>query len=164
MIPTINKPTRVTRKTATEIDDILTNQCINVTFKKAVFKIDISNHFPVCIAIFSTEKLVENKHTFVYKEVITNEVIECFNDALYETAWFEIKTCDNPSECYKLFLNFFLLFTKKIFPRKKTKLEVKDNQSPWITSAIKKSSKLKQRLYDKFLKTWSQKSKLEYES
>ena len=121
MIPTINKPTRVTRKTATEIDDILTNQYINVTFKKAVFKIDISNHFPVCIAIFSTEKLVENKHTSVYKEVITNEVIECFNDALYETAWFEIKTCDNPSECYKLFLNFFFTIYEKNFSKKEDK-------------------------------------------
>ena len=66
MIPTINKPTRVTRKMATAIGyNILTNQYINVNFKTAIFKTDISDYFPVCIIISSTEKLVENKHTYV---------------------------------------------------------------------------------------------------
>ena len=32
---------------------------------KRLFKIDISDHFPVCIIIASTEKIVENKHTYV---------------------------------------------------------------------------------------------------
>ena len=34
---------------------------------------------------------------------------------------------------------------------------VKDLQSPWLPSGIKKSSKRKQRLYEKFLKTRNQK-------
>ena len=41
MIQTINKPTRVTRKMATAINHILTNQFINVNFKTATFKTDI---------------------------------------------------------------------------------------------------------------------------
>ena len=45
MIQTINKLTRLTRKTATAIDYILTNQFINVAFKTAIFKTDISDHF-----------------------------------------------------------------------------------------------------------------------
>ena len=40
MIPIINKPARVTRKTATAIDHILTNQFININFKTAIFKTD----------------------------------------------------------------------------------------------------------------------------
>ena len=85
MIPTINNPTRVTRKTATAIDHIITNYFINVNFKIAIFKIDITDHFPVCIIISSTEKLVENKHTYVYKRVIMDVATECFNQALYES-------------------------------------------------------------------------------
>ena len=164
MIPTINKPKRVTRKTATAIDHILTNQFINVDFKTAIFKTDISDHFPVCIIISSTEKLVENKHTYVYKRVITDETTERFNQTLYETDWVEIETCDNPSECYKLFLQKFLTIYENFFPRKKIKLKLKDIQSPCIASGIKKSSKRKQRLYDKILKTRNQKSELEYKN
>ena len=83
MIPTINKPTRVTRKKATAIDHILTNQLINVNSKTAIFKTDISDHFPVSIIISSTDKLVWNKHTHVYKRVITYDTTECFKQALY---------------------------------------------------------------------------------
>ena len=38
MIPTLNKPTRVTSKTATTIDHILTNVFLNRTFKSGIFK------------------------------------------------------------------------------------------------------------------------------
>ena len=73
MIPTINKPTRVTKKMAAAIDHILTNQFINVNFKTTIFKTDISHHFSVCIIISSTETPVQNKHTYVYKRVITDD-------------------------------------------------------------------------------------------
>ena len=47
MIPTINKPTRVTKYTATAIDNIITNCIINSDFKSAIVKTDLSNHFSV---------------------------------------------------------------------------------------------------------------------
>ena len=45
VIPTINKPTRVTRKTATAIDHILTNSFVDRVFKTVIFKSNISDHF-----------------------------------------------------------------------------------------------------------------------
>ena len=47
MILIINKPTRVTRKTATAIDHIITNCFVGINFKTAIFKRDISDHFPI---------------------------------------------------------------------------------------------------------------------
>ena len=85
-----------------------------------------------------------------------------FNQALYVADWVETETWKNPSECYKLFFKKFLY--ENFFPRKKIKLKVKDIQSPRITSGIKKSSKLKQCLHEKFLKTRSQKRELEYKN
>ena len=49
LILTINKPTRVTMKTATAIDNILTNSFLDTNFKSAIFKTDISDHFPICL-------------------------------------------------------------------------------------------------------------------
>ena len=46
MIPTINKPTRVTRKAPTAIDHILTSSFVDTVFKTVIFKSDISDHFP----------------------------------------------------------------------------------------------------------------------
>ena len=51
MIQTIKKPTRVTRKAATAIDPILTNCFTKKVFKTAIFKSDISDHFPICFLV-----------------------------------------------------------------------------------------------------------------
>ena len=48
MILTINKPTRITRKTAMAIDHILGNCFTEIVFKTAIFKSDISDRFPIC--------------------------------------------------------------------------------------------------------------------
>ena len=64
----------------------------------------------------------------------------------FKAGWVEIETCDNPSECYKLFLAKFVTIYENVLPRKKIKLKVKDIQNPCITSGVKKPSKRKQRL------------------
>ena len=46
MIPTINKPTRVTKHTATAIDNIITDCILNSDFKSALVKTDLSDRFP----------------------------------------------------------------------------------------------------------------------
>ena len=51
MIPIINKPTRVTNKTATAKDHILTNSCTKIIFKTAILKCNVSDHFPICLII-----------------------------------------------------------------------------------------------------------------
>ena len=51
MISTINKPIRVTQKTTPAIDHILTNSFTDTVFKTAIFKSDISDHFPICFMI-----------------------------------------------------------------------------------------------------------------
>ena len=47
-----------------------------------------------------------------------DDVTGRFNQALYESDWIEIETCDNPTECYKLFLKKFL-FTKTFFQERR---------------------------------------------
>ena len=70
MIPTIKKPGRVTRKTTTAIDHILTNSFTYTVFKTAIFKSDISDHFPVCFIIPSSMKQTNNtKTTVIFKSI-----------------------------------------------------------------------------------------------
>ena len=47
MIPTINRPTRVTRHSARAITDIITNSIMHTGFKSGTIKTDISDHFPI---------------------------------------------------------------------------------------------------------------------
>ena len=47
MVLVINKPTRVTKYTATAIDRMFTNSIINTEIKSTIIKADISDHFPI---------------------------------------------------------------------------------------------------------------------
>ena len=123
IIPIINKPTRVTKKTATAIDHIITNCFVDTNFKTAIFKSDISDHFLICV--FLSPMIDENKNevTYIYKRNINSETIEKFNQKLYEIDWNEVKSCEHPSESYEIFLTKFLNIYDDFFPKKK--IEVK---------------------------------------
>ena len=107
MIPTINKPTRVTRTTATAIDHILTNCFIDRTFKTAIFKSDISDHFPICFIIPSMKTKIKNETSFLYKRNFNTDTKHAFENELYETNWKDIETFTDPNEAYKAFLEKF---------------------------------------------------------
>ena len=66
MIPTTNKPTRVTRNTATAIDHIITNTVVDIQFKSGIIQTDLSDHFPI-FALQTNENIVEkhNEHLFI---------------------------------------------------------------------------------------------------
>ena len=65
LIPTINKPSRVTMKTATAIDHIHTISFVDTNFKSAIFKTDISDHFPICLFLPSPKVKSESETTFI---------------------------------------------------------------------------------------------------
>ena len=114
IIPTIKKPGRVTRTTATVIDHILTNSFADRNFKTAIFKSDVSDQFPICFTIRSTKSKVENKTSFIFKKIFNLETINAFKHDLYKTNWKDIEAFTNPNEAYKAFLENFLLYDKKL--------------------------------------------------
>ena len=82
MITATNKPTRVTRKSARAIDHILT-YCFTKTLSKiAIFKSDISDHFPICFLVPPSSTQRENKTTFIYKIIFNTESIESFKKTI----------------------------------------------------------------------------------
>ena len=109
MVPTINKPTRVTRKTATTIDHILTNSFINTTIKTGIIKSDVSDHFPICLFILPSEKAsVENEIVYLYKRTINDETIEAFTQNLFENNLNDIESMHNPNGAYSIFLEIYV--------------------------------------------------------
>ena len=66
-----------------------------------------------------------------------------------------------PTHFFRTVVNiiWYLFSTKK-----KIKIKNKDLQSPWITNAIKKYPKRKERLYNKFLKNRNKKKQTEYKN
>ena len=143
MIPTINKLTRVTKHTATAIDNIITNCILNSDFKSAVVKTDLSDHFPI---IFINEFIrdstpKDDMEKCIYKRNFTENAFNCFEQALFETSWDSVENFKQSNEAYDKFLEIFTELYEKYCPIRKIKIKPKRALSSWIANGIAKSSK-----------------------
>ena len=66
-----------------------------------------------------------------------------------------------PNEAYNIFLKIFSDLYDVAFPKKEIEIKSKYLNTPWITKEIRKSSKRKQRLYEKYLKIRSKENERE---
>ena len=103
MIPTINKPTRVGKNSATAIDHIIANCIVDCQFKTAILKTDVTDHFPIAMALKTDEPVhqsqkVQNVHKRNYNEN------ESFKQRLREIGWAELKKCEVPMKHINIFL------------------------------------------------------------
>ena len=88
--------------------------------------------------------------------------VENFKNILSSTYWNDVlgKTITNKS--YDQFIKKFSLIYDHHFAIKVIEIKTKSLLSPWITKGTKKSSKRKQKLYEKILKKKSPKNEKEY--
>ena len=98
LIPTVNKPTRVTRKTPTVIAHIFTNSFVNTDFKTFIFKIDISDHFSICFLQRASRPREENEVSCITKRVTNSNAIEMFKQEFYKTSWYDVINNKNPND------------------------------------------------------------------
>ena len=56
------------------------------------------------------------------------------------------------NEAYKYFFETFISVSDNFFSKVKVRIKTKSLHNPWITKGITKSSKRKQKLYEKYLK------------
>ena len=73
MIPTINKPTRVTRQTASTIDHIITNSLMHTGFKSGIIKTDISDHFPIFFSYKYISEKEDAKKEFINADSLISQ-------------------------------------------------------------------------------------------
>ena len=106
LISSINNPIRVTKKTTTAIDHFITNSFVENTFKTAIIKSDVSDHFPICIFFPSTNLFTKNDVIYQQRN-INDEKIEAFPQNLYQYVGNTVKTHQDANETYN---NFILTF------------------------------------------------------
>ena len=162
ILPTINQATRVTKVSATCIDNIFTNAHYGSHNESGIIKTDITDHFSIFLTTKSQLLDKNSKVCSVFKRQINNNTLAKFYNRLSELNWELLNDCNNANDAYDLFLRMFLQQYEKAFPKTETKVKTKSIQSPWMTTALLKSSEKKQRLYEKFLKNKTCKNEKKY--
>ena len=139
---------------------MLTNTIIDSEVQSGIIKTDISDHFAV-FALMRTSLVQPNlKKTFIKRD-INEDSIKYFKSILNSVDWDLITQTTAPDSSYNIFLDKFIKLYEIAFPERKVEIKQKNLTSPWITRGLKKSSKKKQRLYDKLLKRRNDKSLFE---
>ena len=155
LVPIVNKPTRVTKNNATLIDYIITNSFMDQENLTGILKTDISDHFPILtIFTISVKHRLDSsdKKVTIRKRIINADSIQEFRDILSEVDWENLYSISNPNDAYEYFLKVFSGIYDLAFPLKTFSVKRKTLQNPWMTKGLLKSSKQKQKLYEKFVK------------
>ena len=106
----------------------------------------------------------ETKERFIFRRDVSDISLEKFKCKLRTVSWDCITNSSDTNKAYDNFIEIFSSLYDECFPRKKIKLKPQNYNNPWITKGIKKSSKRKQKLYEKFLKNRNEKNEKLYKS
>ena len=125
-MPLITKPTRVTKSTATLIDNIFTNNANKTGHQSGILLNDISDHLP---SFTITEHEMKNCPVIPNSVSYTTRKIGIKSLQLFAN---KIKRCDwqstlsnyNPTESYESFFKEFFEIYNYFFPLKKYKSKI----------------------------------------
>ena len=140
-MPVINKPTRVTKNTATAIDHIFINSVTTTKFKTGIIKSNISYHFLIFFVADYNIHIKETKEHFKFRRDLSDFSVEKFKYKLHTVSWDSITNSSDTNKAYDNFIETFSSLCDECFPKKKIKLKPQKYNNPWITKGMKKSSK-----------------------
>ena len=141
MFPCITKPTRITTKTATLIDNIFCNDLITDDSGLAgILYTDISDHFPV-FYINHSYGTKDNPKYFQKKLYSQTNIEACVRDK----DWSDVLSCNDPQSAYTAFHNDFTTMYDECFPLRTLKYGYK-TRKPWLSEGLKKSIQRKNQL------------------
>ena len=87
LVPVINKPTRITKNTATAVDDIIANSPLHRTINKGIIKLNISDHFPIFLIAETERRMTPEGKKQITKHLANNKTKETLKNDLKEMSW-----------------------------------------------------------------------------
>ena len=144
MFPVITKPTRVTSHSATLIDNLFCNTILKQETFSGILYTDITDHFPIFYVDHS--HVVKETPKYVRKRIYSSDNIMKFKNALQEHNWAQVLECNDAQDAFSLFHQDITSMYEASFPVKNVKISYK-NRKPWLTEGLKKSIKIKNRLF-----------------
>ena len=162
MFPLINKPTRITKYSATLIDNIFTNHLgENFQFLQGILYTDISDHMP--IYHITTNRIMCSKDRYVIKRLVTEDRKTKFKHKINELDWADIIENTETNPAFNNFSETFLHFYSECFPLKKSKV-CYTNKKTWLSSGLKVSIKCKNKMYKKMHRHPSEANEAQYKA
>ena len=147
--PLISRPTRITSRSATLVDNIFVDS-LEDNFSSGLLFTDLSNHLPIFQITTSLTHTTPNRKT-KYRQ-LTNDTLDLLKQKLEGEKWEDVHREENLQHTYtKFYHTFYNLFDKSIPQVNHTNIYHKASQTPWITKGILRSRTTKHKLYKKYM-------------
>ena len=144
-IPLINKPTRVTSKTATIIDNIFTNEYKNENkYMTGILTTDISDYYPIFHIIQCQHKPHKDQYQLI--RLINDSNLDKYINAIQNYEWALVTQQRSCQTAFTYFSDVLTQIFNESFPVIKVKQRYR-NRLPWLTEGLKKAIKTKNKLY-----------------
>ena len=147
-LPTIDKPTRVHRNSATLIDNIYTNN-LELSMHSGIFYTDLSDHLPV-FQVTNFKLFIEPSHQKRLIRLINPATMSVFRSKLEDIDWSPVCSANSVNESYDTFSNLLTAAYRKSFPLIPAGSESRRPSKPWFSQGLFASCKRKNALYKQF--------------
>ena len=159
-IPNITKPTRVTKKYATLIDNIFCNSLYETQkILTGILYTDLTDHFPVFHIDYTS--IIKHDESTIKRRIYNQSNVESFSSALRNHSWDHVLSSNDAQTAYTAFLNDYTGIYNSCFPMKTVKIGYK-NRKAWLSEGLKRAIKIKNQLYRKQRKSNNDEHELIY--
>ena len=148
LLPMVFLPTRVTDSTSTIIDHIFTNQWPNLNTKAGIITIGLADHLANFILLNDSTPDPKNDRPMI--RIFSNKNIRKFQGKLANTNWDAVYSSTEADRSFNYFYDILLKVYAESFPLIRASRTWTKSKS-WMTPTLRKSTKLKSKLY----KTWA---------
>ena len=153
LLPCISKPTRVTRKTATLIDNILLSQRLQQNTTSKVIIDDISDHFPILVLLPNQKKSLREPIS-VKSRKLDDTSLGKIQQGIASIKWGNELSHLNADASFNLFHDHLCEQINTHTPEKEKKVSYRTfKRDPWIMKGITTSLRKQRQLYKKSIQT-----------
>ena len=139
LIPCISKPTRITHKTATLIDNIMTSPSIQSNQNPFILVEDISDHMPIFVRFRNQNKSMRGYKTIKSRK-LDSQAITNIETEISNMDWTRLLKDLNTNDSFNLFHNTLTNSIDIHAPETTRKIGMKSIiRDPWITNGILRS-------------------------
>lgn len=149
LLPTITKPTRITHKSATLIDNIYLKGCNCYTYSANIINYDISDHLPVIIYAGKAINTCKPESKAFDKRTWSDDALSGIMNDMLSWDWTNLES-DSLDEAFDLFSKRMQISIEKNAPLKTGIIPPNQvKREPWMTKGLMTSARSKHKLFKK---------------
>ena len=164
LIPCISKPTRITHRTASLIDNIMASPIVQCNYTPYILVDDISNHMLLVVKFRNQNKSMKGLKTVKHRN-LDSLALDKINHDIGSEDWTILLSKLDANDSFNLFHQKLITSIDKHAPEKTLRLGRKSLiRDPWITNGILRSLRWQKQLYKEMLLTKTDVSTFRYRS